>query len=118
MNWLKRLLGRSEPARTAQTPSDEQKSKAYLAYTEWGPDGVKHRNTKLADVFPDLALETRLAWIAEFNHVEHQVSNVVGKLGERDFKKFESLMRAKFPFMNDKAIQRAWFLVAYYTIHG
>lgn len=114
MNWLKRLLDDHRE----QTNADELKSRAYLAYSEWGPEGVKHRDSQLADVFPDVPIETRRAWIAEFKQVDREIGNVVGRFGEHDFRKFESLMRIKFPFLNHQAIHRAWTLFTYYSIHG
>ncbi|CAG0983374.1 hypothetical protein ANRL3_02280 [Anaerolineae bacterium] len=114
MNWLKRLLG----DRREQTNDDELKSRAYLAYSVWGPEAVKHRDTQLADVFPDLPVETRRAWIAEFKQVDREISNVVGKFGEHDYKEFDAHLRAKFPFLNHQAIHRAWSLFTYYSIHG
>ena len=117
MKWLTRWLhGNSGDQNQA---SDELKSQGYLAYTEWGPDGVRHRDSQLEDVLPQVPLETRRAWIAEFKNVDKEIWNAVRRgITEGKREQFFTEMRSKFPFMNKRALDHAWFLVGYYTMHG
>ncbi len=116
MKWLTQLF---QGDQTASQAADEIKSRAYLAYNESGPDGSKHRDSKLADVFPDAPEATRLAWIAEFKKIDNQIWDVVNRgIAENQHRQFSAQMRNKFPFMNRQALDRAWDLAGYYAMHG
>ena len=117
MGWLKQLF---QGNRVNEDGANEVKSKAYLAYNEWGPDGVKHRNNKLADVMPEVPEQTRTAWVEEFKKLDAEVWDCVGKskFKESERNKFFDHMRARYPFMNQQALDKAWFLYGYYIIHG
>ena len=94
---------------------DALKSQAYLAYNDWGPSGVEHRKSELADVCLQVSRETRLAWIEEFKKIDKEIWNGVskGQFKERERAKFFEHMRGRFPFMNQAALERAWFLYGY-----
>ena len=116
MKWLARFFERDKLA--SRNSLDEVKNQAYLAYAKWGPEGVQHRDSQLADVFPNVPAETRRLWIAEFSQVNREIGNVVGRFGEGDRLRFEAHIRAKFPFLNRQALEHAWSLFSYYSIHG
>lgn len=95
------------------------KSRAYLIYTEWGPDRSIPRDERLAALFPDVDEATRAAWMADFDEVEREIWRFAETGGPRlhSLDDFKRRMTAGFPFMNDDALGRAWSLAVYYTVH-
>ncbi|MBI5029184.1 MAG: hypothetical protein HZB51_01555 [Chloroflexi bacterium] len=115
MKWLAQLFQKSQSV----SQVDEVKSRAYVAFTAWGPDGVKHRESKLADVFPDVPEATRLLWSAEFKKIDSEIWNIVQRgIREGSQRRFARELQSKFPFMNKQALDWAWSLASYYAIHG
>ncbi len=99
--------------------SDKTKSKAYLVYAEWGPDLRIPRDERLAACFPALSAVERVEWIALFDAVEQEIWRYA-KTGDarlHPFLRFAKHMRVRFPFMNDAALRKAWWLTGYYTWH-
>lgn len=98
---------------------DKLKSKAYLVYSEWGPDRRIPRPERLADVFPDMDEATRLAWMAEFDRVDGAIWDYAETGGVRLHSRddFIKHMAGTFPFLSDEALGRTWSLAAYYTVH-
>ena len=98
---------------------DELQSRAYLVYSEWGPDRAIPRHERLADQFPQTDDTTRAAWMADFDHVEREIWHFAESGGPRlhSYETFKKRMTAAFPFMSDDALGRAWSLATYYTVH-
>lgn len=98
---------------------DEAKSRAYLIYSEWGPDRRIPRAERLASVLPGQMDAERTAWMAEFDAVDREIWAIaetgLPRTGTRS--EFIKRMAAAFPFMNDEALGRAWSLAVYYTVH-
>ena len=99
--------------------ANRQKNKAYLIYTEWGPDRRIPRPERLGDLFPDTDEATRVAWMADFEQVEREIWRFAESGGPRlhSFEAFKTRMRGAFPFMDDQSLGRAWSLATYYTVH-
>jgi hypothetical protein len=97
----------------------ETQSRAYLIYSEWGPDSRIPRDERLADRFPDIPEDTRRAWMAEFDRVEAAIWKAAEAGGPRtgSFETFARQMRDSFPFMSDEALRRAWSRAGYYAWH-
>jgi hypothetical protein len=97
----------------------EVKSKAYLIYAEWGPPRLIPREQRLAECFPDIPENTRLAWMKEFDQVEAAIWKAAEAGGPRTgtFEVFTQRMTKSFPFLNDEALSHAWTLASYYTAH-
>ena len=98
---------------------DDEKSRAYLVYEEWGPDATIPRETRMADQFPAVPGETMAAWVKEFGAVGGFVWGVAEQGAQRTVGKdeFVQRLRESFPFMNDAAADKAWFLANYYAWH-
>ena len=99
--------------------SDKTKSEAYLVYAEWGPDRRIPRDERLAAVFPAQTAEERVEWMALFDTIEQEIWRYAetGNARLHPFLRFAKHMRERFPFMNYAALQKAWGLAVYYTIH-
>jgi hypothetical protein len=102
-----------------QSSLAELKSKAYLVYSEWGPQRLIPRAQRLAECFPEILEDTRQAWTKEFDQVEAAIWTVAEGGGPRtgSFEAFTRRMKGSFPFMNDEALRHAWSLAGYYTYH-
>ena len=99
--------------------SDNTKSEAYLVYAEWGPDRRIPRDERLAACFPTLTDVERAEWMAIFDAVEREIWRYAetGNVRLHPFLRFAEHMRDRFPFMNDAALRKAWWLAGYYTWH-
>ncbi len=100
--------------RTAKQPSlADLESRAYLIYSEWGPQRRIPRDLRLADCFPEIPEDTRRAWMNEFDQVERAIWKVAEEGGPRtgSFETFTRRMTKSFPFMNEEA------LAGYYAWH-
>ena len=106
--------------RTAKQPSPADiESRAYLIYSEWGPQRQIPRDQRLADCFPEIPEDTRRVWMKEFDQVEHAIWKVAEEGGPRtgSFEAFAKRLTRAFPFMSEEALQHAWTLAGYYTWH-
>ena len=100
-------------------PSTDIESRAYLIYSEWGPQRGISRDQRLAECFPEIPEETRRAWMKEFDQVERAIWKAAEEGGPRtgSFEAFTRRMTKSFPFMNEEALGHAWALAGYYTWH-
>jgi len=98
---------------------DEQKNQAYLIYAEWGPKLRIPREQRLGSCFPHISRDTRAAWIAEFKRIDSEVWKVAEEGGAKSctLEVFKVRMTQIFPFMNQDALSKAWFLASYYAWH-
>jgi hypothetical protein len=106
--------------RTAKPSSlADSESRAYLIYSEWGPQRQIPRDQRLADCYPEIPEDTRRAWMKEFDQVEHAIWKVAEEGGPKSssFEAFAKRMTDAFPFMNEEALRHAWTLAGYYTWH-
>ena len=101
------------------SPLADVESKAYLVYSEWGPQRSIPRDQRLAECFPGIPKDTRQAWMKEFDRVEAAVWKAAEAGGPRtgSFEAFARWIQESFPFMNEDALRRAWSLAGYYTFH-
>lgn len=99
--------------------ADNTKSKAYLVYSEWGPDRAIPRDVRLADQFPATDEALRAEWMADFDRIEREIWLFAESGGPRlhSYDTFRRQMAKLFLFMNDEALGRAWALAGYYTAH-
>lgn len=99
---------------------DETKSQAYLVWAEWGPPGLIAREERLAQCFPQIASDERAVWLREFNEIESFVWQVAenGAFNSCSDDDFKAAIQAAFPFLNEAAVSKAWFLARYYAWHG
>lgn len=99
--------------------TDEAKSRAYLVYEEWGPDAGIPREERLAAEFPEVPPQQRIAWMEEFGAIGGFVWGKAEQGAQRAMSEadFVAELRAAFPFMNDEAANKAWFLTNYYAWH-
>lgn len=102
-----------------KSPADKTKSKAYLIYSEWGPDRRIPRADRLASLFPDADEGTCSSWMADFDRIEREIWRFAESGGPRlgSLDTFKKHMAGLFPFMDDAALGRAWSLAVYYTVH-
>ena len=102
-----------------QSSLADVQSKAYLIYSEWGPQRQIPRDQRLADCFPEVPEDTRRAWMKEFDQVEQAIWKAAEEGGPKacSFEAFATRMTDAFPFMNEAALRHAWTLAGYYTWH-
>src|SRR5262249_36551068 len=95
------------------------KNKAYLIYSEWGPELRIPREKRLADLFQQIQEDIRVAWIEEFKRIDGEIWKVAEEGGPKVYtlESFRERMNKTFPFMNKAALQRGWFLAQYYAWH-
>lgn len=102
MSWFRDLFfGSPEPP-----GADALKSRAYLVYSEWGPEMKIPRPEWLASRFPSVPPEQRDAWMHEFAAVDAYMQRLAergGSLGGNDGE-VESEVRSRFPFLTRSAI--------------
>ena len=106
-----------EPQRDVE--NDFIKNHAYQVYSEWGPDRRIPRPERMADQFPSTDEATRLAWMAEFDHINRTIWNYAetGAVRLQSRAAFLAYMTAAFPFMNEESLGHAWSLAVFYTVH-
>ncbi|MFN8594728.1 MAG: hypothetical protein U0559_00885 [Anaerolineae bacterium] len=105
---------------TASQPSlIETKNEAYLIYSEWGPPRLIPRDQRLAERFPHIPEDMRIAWMKEFDRVEAAIWKAAETGGPRtgSFAVFVRQMKAAFPFLSDEALRTAWSRAGYYAWH-
>ena len=105
---------------TASQPSlIETKNEAYLIYSEWGPQRRIPRDQRLAECFPHIPENIRIAWMKEFDQVEAAISEAAKTGGPRtgSFEVFARQTRLTFPFLSDEALHTAWSRAGYYAWH-
>jgi hypothetical protein len=98
---------------------DDQKSAAYLIYSEWGPQRSIPRAQRLAQEFPKIPEDTLAAWMEEFKRIEAEIWRIAEQGGPKtfSFEDFKKRMLRTFALMNEEALSRAWTLTGYYTWH-
>jgi hypothetical protein len=104
---------------------DSDKSKAYLVYAEWGPELRKPRIQRLRETFPLLPDAQLQEWLQEFERVtkavwrfaEEETPKTPRDVSFRTDTVFSAIFTQQFPWMNDEALSRAWFLSYYYSWH-
>ena len=96
---------------------NEVKNKAFLTYAEWGPKLLTSREQRLSEEFPEVAADVRATWIEEFKSVNSEIWKVAEEGGPKSYtyETFAKRMGTSFPFMNQGALERAWFLVGYFA---
>ena len=99
--------------------SDEILDEAYPIYEEFGPDRRIDRRERLAGVFPQLSsaeIETLADRMAK---VSETVWRIAEKGGETKLGKdaVERLLQQEHPFLKNKGLNEAAFLVNYYAWH-
>lgn len=99
--------------------SEEERSKAYLLFTEWGPRAQVDRFARLTKKFPRTPPETLHQWIKDFELVDARVWSCAEKGGAKALTAgdFEAMMKKEFPWMCKNALTKAWGLVSYYVYH-
>jgi hypothetical protein len=114
VGWLSR-----KPSWPANPQADDVKSAAYLTWAEWGPDARIPRDERLASVFPSVPADERKAWMDAFARIGGFIGRVAQHGAEKGWarEQFALSIRREFPFMNDDALDMAWFLARYYAWH-
>jgi hypothetical protein len=100
-------------------PIEDKKNRALIIYFEFGPDGRIPRNERLAAEFPAVSEEIRLSWVEEFEQIDRGIWKFAEEGGTKIYSKesFSSAFKQTYPWMNDKAIEKAYFLMSYYAWH-
>ena len=101
-----------------RTP-EEQRNDAYIVYSEWGPQLRIPHEKRLVQKFPRTDPATQQGWVSDFKNVEKTVHALAEQGGRKVFttESFAAKMHELHPWMNRKAIKRAWFLICYFAWH-
>ena len=98
---------------------DEVMDKAYTVFEEWGPNRAKDRAERLKEEFPALTDAEIQFIIKEMKAVSATVWRIAEKGGEAKMMKSKivKMLQNEHPFLKDKGLRHAVFLVNYYAWH-
>jgi len=99
--------------------SDSIKSKAYLIFSEFGPDLRVPRQKRLADEFKSMSEERIQTWLADFQDLDKKIWKLAEEGGRKNFhrEEFRESLTLEYPWLNEAGLQRAWSRCAYYIVH-
>lgn len=95
----------------------ELKNKAYQIYSEWGTKRRISRDERLFAKFPQIDRFTIKVWISEFKKIDLEIDHFLSKRSSFNAKEFRKEISAKYPFMNEKSLDRIEFLGNYNAWH-
>jgi hypothetical protein len=92
---------------------------AYAVYEEWGPDRRVDRVERLKQTFPSLTEADVASVSAEMKRVSSTVWKVAQMGGEAKMPKSKivKLLQKEHPYLKDKGLTHAVYLVNYYAWH-
>ncbi|MEJ7848450.1 MAG: hypothetical protein WKF92_10205 [Pyrinomonadaceae bacterium] len=90
-------------------------SKAYIVYHEFGANARIPREQRLLKKFSSVGRTTIKIWLDQFSLVDSEVGNFVGTTHDFDRIGLKIHLAGKFPFMNDKALEKAAFMGWFWT---
>lgn len=98
---------------------NEEKSKAFLVFCEFGPDRAIPRHKRLADTFPRLTRDVIDRWIRDFQKAEKMAYDVVVENRRNDWKPEHAiqLLRAKIPDFTEEALTKLFNQACYFAMH-
>jgi hypothetical protein len=98
---------------------NEEKSKAFLVFSEFGPDRAIPRHKRLADTFPRLTPDVIDQWIIDFQNAEKIAFDVVIEHRRNESKPeyTSQLLKAKIPGFSDEALKKLFNQACYFAMH-
>jgi hypothetical protein len=98
---------------------EERKNSAFRIHIEFGPKARIPREQRLGKAFSDVAPETIIAWIDEFEQVNSHIWFLAEKGGpeKHSSKGFSDAMLVPFPWLDRKSLTSSRSRAVYYAAH-
>lgn len=92
---------------------EDVQNKAYLIYHEFGTKARIDREERLLRKFSENDRTTIKFWISQFNAIDKAIDDFVGPDDDFDEDELRVHLKGRFPFLNEKSLDRAAFLTWY-----
>jgi hypothetical protein len=95
------------------------KNKAYRTYSEWGPQRRIPREMRLAAEIPEIEVQTRAAWMSEFEKINRDMEKMAEQLGDTidPVEAFSSAFKQLYPWMDEDSILKTRSEIMYIRAH-
>ena len=115
--FLKILSTLSEPLYRNGFDAHDLKSKAFLAFTEFGPELRIPREKRLIQKFPQLSTDQINTWITDYRKYEHLAFDIAIQHRHEEWQWKNTIKKLKevIPDLNEKAIDKLLNQACYYA---